>query len=78
MRDKLQLCHRTDVSQVLSVADPGEEPGGPGPTLFLDQTETAPPPTLSKGLDDRPPPPTPSSQGLDPALIISNTYEQQN
>ena len=23
----------------MSVADPGEEPGGPGPPLFLDQTE---------------------------------------
>ena len=22
------------------MADPGEEPGGPGPPLFLDQTET--------------------------------------
>ena len=60
VRDKLQLCHRANVSQALSVADQGEEPG----------------PTLSKGLDDRPPPPL--SQGLDPALIISNTYEQQN
>ena len=58
VRDKLQLCHRANVSQALSVADQGEEPG---PTLFLDQTETAP--TLSKGLDDRPPPPLISRSG---------------
>ena len=50
------------------MADPGEGYGGSGrPPLFLDQTETrraekkvletAPPPTLSQGLDNRPPPP---------------------
>ena len=38
------------------VADPGEGPGGPGPPLFLDQTEgRTPVPSLSKGLDDRVP-----------------------
>ena len=47
----------------LTVADPGEGPGGPGPPLFSHQNEarsaekmffeTGPP--LSKGLDDRPP-----------------------
>ena len=53
----------------------GEGPG-PGPSLFLDQTEarrakkkfweTAPPPPPSKGLNDWGPP---LSQGLDPALL---------
>ena len=54
----------------------------PPPHLFLDETEarraektsleTAPAPHLSKGLDDRGPhsPPPPSSQGLDPALVM--------
>ena len=42
------------------VADPGEGPGGPGPPLFLDQTEgRTPVPSLSKGLDDRVPSPPP-------------------
>ena len=60
-----------------SVADPGEGPGGPGPTLFLDQNEVrraekiffwdrAPPP-LSQSLDDRA---SPLSEGLDPRLTM--------
>ena len=63
------------VSWSITVADPGEGPGGAAPPLVLDQTEALtaekknfstppPPPALSKGQDDRPP----LSQGLDPAL----------
>ena len=62
------------VSWSITVADPGEGPGGAAPPLALDQTEalkaekkifsTPPPPPLSKGQNDRPP----LSQGLDPAL----------
>ena len=55
-----------------SVADPGRNPGGGAPPLFLNQTEArgaeniffGDRPPLSKGLDDRPP----LLQGLDPAL----------
>ena len=53
------------------MADPGEGPGGggPGPLLFLDQTEAR--------RFDPPPPPPYLSQGLDPALtcqaIASNS-----
>ena len=52
---------------------------GPGPPLFLDQTDAQrveikcflrPGPLLSQGLDDRPPPPTPLSEGLDPPLNV--------
>ena len=50
----------------LTVADPGEGPGGPGPPLFFHQNEarsaeknffSRPGPPFSKGLDDRTPPP---------------------
>ena len=46
----------------MAVADLGEVPGGPGPPLFLDQTEARrakkifledPPPPPSQSLDDR-------------------------
>ena len=51
----------------------GRGPGGPGPPLFLDQTENIffgdRATILSKGLNDRPLPPPPSSQGLDPAEL---------
>ena len=59
------------------MADPGEGPRGPGPPLFLDQTEAQRdekcvfknrPPPLSPGLDDRPP--LLPSEGLDPQLIL--------
>ena len=62
------------VSWSITVADPGEGPGGVAPPLVLDQTEALkaekkifphhPPPRVTKGQDDRPP----LSQGLDPAL----------
>ena len=60
----------------LTVADPGEGPGGPGPTLFFDQTEAQRakkkffwrPPPLSPPLPPPLPPPH-LSQSLDPALL---------
>ena len=67
----------------MTVADPGEGPGGPGTPLFSDQTmarraekkhfgDRFPPPPLTQGLDDRLPPPSPLSQGLDPVLMIEH------
>ena len=53
----------------MSVADPGEAPGGVRHPLFLDQTGHRPPP-FSLGLDDQPPPPPPLSEGLDPPLYV--------
>ena len=54
----------------MSVADPGEAPGGVRHPLFLDQTGHRPPP-FSLGLDDQPPPPPPPlSEGLDPPLYV--------
>ena len=61
------------------MADPGEGPGGPGPPVFLDQTDArraeenfffkppppSPPPLLCHGLDDRA---LALSEGLDPPL----------
>ena len=53
----------------MTVADPGEGPGGPGTPLFSDQTVARRaekkhfgdrfPPPLTQGLDDRFPPPLP-------------------
>ena len=63
------------------------DPGGPAPSLFLEQTEARRtenlffwdrPPTSSKDLDDRAPS---LSQGLDPVLILdlvrSAVYREQ-
>ena len=53
-----------------SVADPGEEPGGPAP-LFLDQTFFGDcPPSISQGPSLSKAQGPPLSQGLDPALEI--------
>ena len=68
------LCCYTIVFKIGYSADLGE---GPGPPLFLEQTEAqkaqkkvfgdqAPPPPLSQGLDERPP--APLTEGLHPPL----------
>ena len=61
------------VHPLLAVADPGEDPGGPSPFLFLEQTGAR---SAEKMFLETPPPPNlrvwtaPSlSQGLDPALV---------
>ena len=47
----------------LTVADPGEGPGGHGPTLFFDQTEAQ---SAKKKFFWRPPPPLPPSPPTSP------------
>ena len=73
------MCHQW---QIQGRGPGGEWPGGPGPPLFLDQTEGQKnilgrpdprAPSLSKGLDDWVPSLPPLSQGLDLALATTCT-----
>ena len=66
----MRICHNVSpfVVYIITVADPGEGPGGPAP-LFLDRR-------AAKHFFETPPPPFPLSEGLDPPL--NNTSSKQH
>ena len=72
----MRMCHNVSpfVVYIITVADPREGPGGPGPPLIFR------PKDRKKVFRDRPPPtplpPFPLSDGLDP--LLNNTSSQQH
>ena len=69
------------VVSTVSVADPGDGPGGSGPPPYFQtkrrpkgpkKIKTPPPPTLYQGLDDRNP--HALSEGLDPPLTLPQNW----
>ena len=54
------------------MVDPGKGPGGPGPPLFLDQTEVQR--AEKKNFFETEAPPPPLSGGLDPLLSLVTVF----